>query len=134
MSLLSATHSCSLGSFTVSLTVIDDRVWHLQQRLTRLISPTPVPDLDFSCPGLNGTVLSGIPQNQDGVVWMVLRQQMVMLSFLQGDPIRFDGSSSYDADPEFVGRTSTDQQSSEWNGIVSWIWDFEMPVPRNMGP
>ena len=41
-----------------------------------------------------------------------------------GDLIRFDGSGSYDADPLFVGRTSTDSQSSEWNGIVSWIWDF----------
>tara|TARA_B100000029_G_scaffold119218_3_gene112362 strand:- start:5188 stop:8088 length:2901 start_codon:yes stop_codon:yes gene_type:complete len=124
------------GLFTVSLTVIDDRglVSATKTYSINIANPLPVPDLDFSCPGLNGTVLSGIPQNQDGVVWMVPQTADGDAFVSAGDPIRFDGSSSYDADPEFVGRTSTDQQSSEWNGIVSWIWDFGDASSTEYGP
>ncbi len=124
------------GLFTVSLTVIDDRglVSATKTYSINIANPLPVPDLDFSCPGINGTVLSGIPQNQDGVVWMVPQTAEGDAFVSAGDPIRFDGSSSYDADPEFVGRASTDQESSEWNGIVSWIWDFGDASSTEYGP
>jgi hypothetical protein len=68
--------------------------------------------------------MSEIPQTEDGVVWQVPFTAVGDTFVAPGNPIRFDGSGSYDADPLFVGRTSTDSESPEWNGIVSWIWDF----------
>ena len=124
------------GLFTVSLTVIDDRglVSATKTYSINIANPLPVPELEFSCPGLNGTVLSGIPQTEDGVVWMVPHTADGGAFVSAGDPIRFDGSGSYDADPKFVGRTSTDPQSSEWNGVVSWNWDFGDASSTEYGP
>jgi len=124
------------GLFTVSLTVIDDRglVSATKTYSINIANPLPVPSLEFSCPGLNGTVLNGIPQTLDGVVWMVPHTAEGDAFVSAGDPIRFDGSGSYDADPQFVGRTSTDSQSSEWSGVVSWIWDFGDASSTGYGP
>jgi len=114
------------GLYTVSLTVIDERGLSSATKSysIRIANPLPVPELEFSCPSINGTVLGEIPLTEDGVVWQVPHTSTGAAFVAPGDPIRFDGSGSYDADPLFVGRTSTDSESSEWNGIVSWIWDF----------
>ena len=114
------------GLYTISLTVIDDRGLSSATKSysIRIANPLPVPELEFSCPSVNGSVMSEIPQTEDGVVWQVPHTAGGGAFVAPGDPIRFDGSDSYDADPLFVGRTSTDSDSSEWNGIVSWIWDF----------
>ena len=124
------------GLFTVSLTVIDDRglTSATKSYSINIANPLPVPDLDFSCPGINGTVLDTIPDSEEGVIWMVPHTSEGNAFVSPGDPIRFDGSKSYDADPKFVGRTSTDSQSSEWNGIVSWIWDFGDASSTVSGP
>jgi len=124
------------GLFTVSLTVIDDRglTSATKSYSINIANPLPVPDLDFSCPGINGTVLNTIPESEEGVIWMVPHTSEGNAFVSPGDPIRFDGSKSYDADPKFVGRTSTDSQSSEWNGIVSWIWDFGDASSTVSGP
>jgi len=114
------------GLFTISLTVVDDRGLSSATKSysIRIANPLPVPELEFSCPSVNGTVMSEIPQTEDGVVWQVPFTAVGDTFVAPGNPIRFDGSGSYDADPLFVGRTSTDSESPEWNGIVSWIWDF----------
>jgi PKD repeat protein len=114
------------GLYVISLTVIDERGFSSATKSysLRIANPLPVPELEFSCPSMNGTVMSEIPQTEDGVVWQVPHTTEGGAFVAPGDPIRFDGSGSYDADPLFVGRTSTDSESSEWNGIVSWIWDF----------
>ena len=93
-----------------------------------------MPELTFSCPSVNGTVLDGIPENMGVVVWQVPHTHDGSAFVAPGDPIRFDGSDSYDADPLFIGRTSTDPSDSEWNGIVSWIWDFGDASPPVHGP
>ncbi|MFL2532993.1 MAG: hypothetical protein CND01_02975 [Marine Group II euryarchaeote MED-G34] len=114
------------GLYTISLTVIDDRGLSSATKSysIRIANPLPVPELEFSCPSINGSVMSEIPQTEEGVIWQVPHTAGGGAFVAPGDPIRFDGSDSYDADPLFVGRTSTDSDSSEWNGIVSWIWDF----------
>ena len=124
------------GLFTVSLTVIDDRglTSATKSYSINIANPLPVPNLEFSCPGVNGTVLDEPPQDEDGIIWMVPRTLGGDAFVSPGDPIRFDGSGSFDADPKFVGRTSTDPQSSEWNGVVSWIWDFGDASSTVSGP
>ncbi|MEO2178968.1 MAG: PKD domain-containing protein, partial [Candidatus Poseidoniia archaeon] len=114
------------GLYTISLTIVDDRGLSSATKSysIRIANPLPVPELEFSCPSVNGSVMSEIPQTEDGVVWQVPHTAGGGAFVAPGDPIRFDGSDSYDADPLFVGRTSTDSDSPEWNGIVSWIWDF----------
>ena len=114
------------GLYTVSLTVIDERGLSSATKSysIRIANPLPVPELEFSCPSINGTVLGEIPLTEDGVVWQVPHTSTRAAFVAPGDPIRFDGLCSYCADPLFLGRTSTDSESSEWNGIVSWIWDF----------
>ena len=39
-------------------------------------------------------------------------------------PIRFSAEGSRDADPKFSGMTDTDPNSPNWNGIVSYSWNF----------
>jgi len=124
------------GLFTVSLTVIDDRglTSATKSYSINIANPLPVPSLEFSCPGVNGAVLDVAPQDEDGIIWMVPHTLGGDAFVSPGDPIRFDGSGSFDADPKFVGRTSTDPQSSEWNGVVSWIWDFGDASSTVSGP
>jgi len=124
------------GLYTISLTVIDDRGLSSATKSysIRIENPLPVPALTFSCPSINGTVLDGIPEDEGVVVWQIPHTPDGGAFVAPGDPIRFDGSGSYDADPLFTGRTSTDSNDPEWNGIVSWIWDFGDASPPVHGP
>ena len=124
------------GLYTIALTVIDDRGLSSATKSysLRIENPLPVPELTFSCPSVNGTVLDGIPEDLGVVVWQIPHTRDGSAFVAPGDPIRFDGSDSYDADPLFIGRTSTDPSDPEWNGIVSWIWDFGDASPPVHGP
>ena len=47
--------------------------------------------------------------------------------------MKFDGSRSYDSDPAFIGKSSVDSNSEDWNGITRWIWDFGDATPQVEG-
>jgi hypothetical protein len=65
----------------------------------------------------------------EAIIWQIPQTSEGGAFVSPGTPIRFDGSGSYDSDPLFVGRTSTDQEDPEWNGITHWIWDFGDATP-----
>ena len=75
-----------------------------------------------------------IPEEGGGVTWKVPRTDEGGAFVAPGNLIRFDGSGSFDADPEFEGMTSSDFDNPDWKGIVDWIWDFGDASPPSSGP
>ena len=124
------------GLYSVSLVVIDELGLESAPKtyLFGIDNPLPVPILSFRCPSLNGTILDDVPEDEVGIVWQVPHTEDGGAFVAPGNPLRFDGSDSHDADPRFTGKTSTDPMGSDWNGIVSWIWDFGDASPATLGP
>ncbi len=123
------------GLYTVSLTVTDEREVESATKSfqIRIANPLPVPIFEFRQPSENGTPLSEIPIDDSEVTWWVPFAEDGGAFIAPDCPIMFDGSSSFDADPKFVGRTSTNQTDSDWNGITRWIWDFGDATPQVEG-
>ncbi|MDG1536894.1 MAG: PKD domain-containing protein [Candidatus Thalassarchaeaceae archaeon] len=124
------------GLYTVSLTVIDDRGAESATKSyqIRIANPLPVPMVEFMQPSANGSPLHTIPIDDDAVTWWVPFAQDGGAFIAPNCPLKLDGSASYDADPRFVGRHSTDPENAEWNGITRWIWDFGDATPQVEGP
>lgn len=124
------------GLYTVSLVVVDERgtASAMKSYSIRIANPLPVPMLDFRQPSINGSIIDYIPSDETTVTWQVSQTEFGNAFIAPGMPLQFDGSKSYDADPLFVGRTSTEQSDSEWNGISRWIWDFGDASPQVEGP
>ncbi len=124
------------GLYTVSLTVVDERGLSSATKsyTIRIQNPVPVPELAYSCPSANGSLLDREPNDSDAVIWQIPQTSDGGAFVAPGTLIRFDGSSSYDSDPLFVGRTSTNPDDPEWNGITHWIWDFGDATPVVEGP
>ena len=124
------------GLYTVSLTVIDDRGAESATKSyqIRIANPLPVPMVEFMQPSANGSALHTIPNDGDEVTWWVPFVEDGGAFIAPNCPLKLDGSASYDADPRFVGRHSTDPDDAEWNGITRWIWDFGDATPQVEGP
>ena len=124
------------GLYTISLTVIDDRGAESATKSyqIRIANPLPVPMVEFMQPSANGSALHTIPNDGDEVTWWVPFVEDGGAFIAPNCPLKLDGSASYDADPRFVGRHSTDPENSEWNGITRWIWDFGDATPQVEGP
>ncbi len=123
------------GLYTISLTVVDDRGSESATKSyqVRIANPLPVPMVEFLQPSINGSALHSVPSSEEDVTWWV---PFVVDggAFIAPDcPLRFDASESYDSDPKFVGRHSTDPENAEWNGITRWIWDFGDASPQVEG-
>ncbi len=98
-------------------------------------NPLPIPIISFSCPSDQGGILSRIPDASEAdIVWRVPQTAEGGAFIAPGDLIRFDGSDSFDADPMFQDRSSTDMSDPEWGGIIDWIWDFGDASPSSSGP
>ena len=98
-------------------------------------NPLPIPIISFSCPSDQGGILSRIPDASEAdIVWRVPQTAEGGAFIAPGDLIRFDGSDSFDADPMFQDRSSTDMSDPEWGGIMDWIWDFGDASPSSSGP
>ena len=98
-------------------------------------NPLPIPIISFSCPSDQGGILSRIPDaSESDIVWRVPQTAEGGAFIAPGDLIRFDGSDSFDADPMFQDRSSTDMSDPEWGGIIDWIWDFGDASPSSSGP
>jgi len=123
------------GLYTVSLTVIDERGAESATKSfqIRITNPLPVPMIEFRQPSENGTVLADIPADDASVIWWVPFAADGGAFIAPDHSILLDGSASYDGDPQFVGRTSPDQQDADWNGITRWIWDFGDATPQEEG-
>ena len=124
------------GLYSVSLVVLDERGLSSAPKiyLFSIENPLPVPVIGFSCPSVGGEKLDEIPGENEPVVWQVPHILSGGGFVAPGDMIRFDGSSSFDGDPRFIGKSSTEENSPEWSGIVSWIWDFGDASPPATGP
>ena len=124
------------GLYTVSLTVVDERGAESATKSyqIRIANPLPVPMVEFFQPSLNGTPLHSVPDDGLAVNWWVPFAADGGAFIAPNCPLKLDGSTSYDADPRFVGRHSTDQNDPEWNGITRWIWDFGDATPQVEGP
>ncbi len=124
------------GLHSVSLVVVDERGLESAPKtfLMYIGNPLPVPIMSFSCPSNEGGILSEIPDDEGEITWKVPRTDDGGAFVAPGNLIRFDGSGSFDADPEFEGMAATDINSPDWNGIVNWIWDFGDASPPSSGP
>ena len=125
------------GLHSVSLVVVDERGLESAPKtfLLYIGNPLPVPIMSFICPSDEGGLLFELPDDVgEGVTWKVPRTAEGGAFVAPGNLIRFDGSGSFDADPEFEGMTSSDVNSPDWNGIVDWIWDFGDASPPSSGP
>ena len=85
----------------------------------RIANPIPVPMVEFLQPSINGSALNSIPSSDEDVTWWVPFASDGGAFIAPNCPLKFDGSESYDSDPKFVGRDSTDPENAEWNGIQS---------------
>ena len=123
------------GLYSVSLTVIDERGLESAPKtyLLYIGNPPPIPDMKFSCPSDGESMLDGVPDSSS-VFWRVPTTSTGGAFVAPGDMIRFDGSGSYDADPEFIGKSSADINDPNWAGITNWIWDFGDATPSETGP
>ena len=125
------------GLHSVSLVVVDERGLDSAPKtfLLYIGNPLPVPIMSFSCPSDASGLLFEVPEDDsDDITWKVPRTSEGGPFVAPGNQIRFDGSDSFDADPEFQGATSSDINSADWNGIVEWIWDFGDASPPSSGP
>ena len=125
------------GLHSVSLVVVDERGLDSAPKtfLLYIENPLPVPIISYICPSDEGGLLSEIPDDVgEEVTWKVPRTAEGGAFVAPGNLIRFDGSGSFDADPEFEGMTSSDVNSPDWNGVVEWIWDFGDASPPSSGP
>ena len=125
------------GLYSVSLVVVDERGLDSAPKtfLLYIGNPLPVPIISFSCPSDSDGLLFDIPDDEvGGITWKVPRTNEGGAFVAPGNLIRFDGSDSFDADPEFAGMSSSDVNSPNWNGIVEWIWDFGDASPPSSGP
>ena len=124
------------GLFSVSLTVIDERGLESAPKtyLLSIGNPLPVPILSFSCPSDGEEIMDGIPAWDSSVSWKVPRTSNGGAFVAPYDMIKFDGMGSYDADPKFDGKTSSDINDPDWSGITKWIWDFGDATPSSTGP
>ena len=125
------------GLYSVTLVVFDERGLDSAPKtfLLYIENPLPVPIVSFSCPSDGNIMLSIIPDNEEmGIIWKVPMTVGGGAFVGPGDIIRFDGSESFDADPEFEGMASVDIDDPDWNGIVEWIWDFGDASPPSSGP
>ncbi len=124
------------GLYSVSLVVIDERNLESVPKtfLFSIENPLPIPVISFSTPSYGGAVLEDVPEDGLAIVWQVPMTEDGGAFVAPGHVIRFDGSSSHDADPRFDGKSSTDQMSPSWGGVVSWIWDFGDASPAKTGP
>ena len=124
------------GLHSVSLKVVDERGLESAPKtfLLYIENPLPVPIMTFSCPSDEEGLMFEIPEEGGRVTWKVPRTDEGGAFVAPGNLIRFDGSGSFDADPEFEGMASTDFNNPDWNGIVDWIWDFGDASPPSSGP
>jgi len=125
------------GLYSISLVVSDERNLNSAPKtfLLYIQNPLPVPIISFSCPSDGDGMLSEIPNGENGeLIWKIPRTVDGGAFVGPGNVIRFDGSNSFDADPKFEGKTSSDIKDPEWNGIVEWIWDFGDASPPSSGP
>ena len=90
--------------------------------------------VEFLQPSINGSALNSIPSSDEDITWWVPFASDGGAFIAPNCPLKFDGSESYDSDPKFVGRDSTDPENAEWNGITRWIWDFGDATPQVEGP
>ncbi len=125
------------GLYSITLVVMDERGLESAPKsfLLYIENPLPIPMISFSCPSDGEDVLSGIPEGDESdIVWKVPQMEDGGAFIAPGDLIRFDGSSSFDADPEFQGKSSNHIGDPDWSGIVDWIWDFGDASPSFSGP
>ena len=124
------------GLYSVSLVVLDEKGLSSAPKiyLFSIENPLPIPVLSFSCPSLEGKMINEIPDGNEPIVWQVPHTSSGGGFVAPGNMIRFDGSGSHDGDPGFQGKSSIEMNSPEWNGIVSWIWDFGDASPPASGP
>ncbi len=124
------------GLYTVSLTVIDERGAESATKSfqIRIANPPPVPIIEFLQPSINDTALSEFSlSNSSEIIWWVPFSNDGGAFIAPGAPLKFDGSSSYDSDPRFIGMNSIDRNDEDWNGITRWIWDFGDATPQVEG-
>jgi len=124
------------GLYTVSLTVVDELGAESATKSyqIRIANPLPVPMIEFSQPSENGSALLNIPTNEEEVTWWVPFVSSGGAFIAPNCPLKLDGSGSFDSDPIFAGKSSTDPTNSDWNGITRWIWDFGDATPQLEGP
>ena len=125
------------GLYSVSLVVIDERGLDSAPKtyLLSIENPLPVPIISFSCPSDKDGIMDRMPNELDqNPTWKVPWTSSGGAFVAPGDMIRFDGSESYDADPTFEGKSSTDINDQDWTGIADWIWDFGDASPSLTGP
>tara|TARA_B100000131_G_scaffold94761_1_gene91694 strand:+ start:3133 stop:7341 length:4209 start_codon:yes stop_codon:yes gene_type:complete len=124
------------GLFSISLVVVDELGLESSPKtfFFYIENPLPIASISFSCPTQMGEKLSEVPNDERLVSWQVPHTEGMGAFVAPDDIIRFDGSSSYDSDPAFMGKTSVDRDNGDWNGITKWIWDFGDASPAAMGP
>ena len=123
------------GLYTVTLTVTDVLGLESAQKsfTLRIENPLPIPEIDFSCPSVDDIILDREPEEGELVIWQVPQTEQGGAFVSPGSLMKFDGSRSYDSDPAFMGKSSEDPNSEDWNGITRWIWDFGDATPQVEG-
>lgn len=123
------------GLYTVTLTVTDVLGLESAQKsfTLRIENPLPIPEIDFSCPSVDDIILDREPEEGEQVIWQVPQTEEGGAFVSPGSLMKFDGSRSYDSDPAFIGKSSVDPDSEDWNGITRWIWDFGDATPQVEG-
>jgi len=124
------------GLFSITLVVIDELGLESSPKtfFFYIENPLPIPSISFSCPTHMGERLSEVPMDESLLSWQVPHTEEMGAFVAPNDIIKFDGSSSYDGDPAFIGKTSVDENNENWNGITKWIWDFGDASPAAVGP
>ncbi|MFL2978380.1 MAG: PKD domain-containing protein [Candidatus Poseidoniales archaeon] len=114
------------GVYTVSLLIIDELGLesHLKSYLVSIVNPLPLPMLTAYEASIDGVLVTSPSEDISQFdFWHPLASDGgIFIS--TGTPIRFSAEGSRDADPKFAGMNDPNPSSPNWNGIVSYSWNF----------
>ena len=115
------------GTYSISLRVFDgnNEPSGLKTYTIEISNPQPIPEIEARIATDGDAPITGMLEPSDpSITWMVPHISDGGIFLAPNQPLYLDGTKSRDGDVEYLNGSSTNPESEDWTGIVSWYWDF----------